>query len=275
MRYLLRFGYDGAPFAGWARQPGLRTVEGEILRGLVRQGLQARVRTSSLEVASRTDRGVSARANVLGLESDLAPVPLLRALNGVASELYFTAAATVGDGFRVRSAERRIYRYYEPGKHDRKRWNSAGRRMLGTIDVRSFGRGIPSGSPTMRTVESIEMIPQPEGMVVEITAPSFVWGQVRKMVSALRAVEEGTLSETRLAAAARGETRLSLPLAEPERLVLWEVELPVAWTHRWTGPNRRQLAYLGRSRAAAWSRSRMLAELTERADSRRSGSGAG
>ena len=233
MRQVVRFGYDGPPFVGWARQPGLRTVEGEILEGLVRQGLRSRVDPSTLEVASRTDRGVSARANALILESDLPPPSLLRALNGIACELYFTAASIVESAFRVRAAVRRVYRYYEPGGHDLKQWNATAQQMVGALDVRSFGRSIPRGVPTLRTVESIQVRPQPEGILIEVAGPSFVWGQVRKIVAALRAAEAGTLSETDLRAAVRGEIRLTLPLAEPERLVLLNVELPVKWETAW------------------------------------------
>ncbi len=258
MRHVVRFGYDGLPFAGWARQPGRRTVEGAIREGLVRQGLRAHVDPASLEVASRTDRGVSARANALALESDLAPAALLRALNGIAPEIYFTACGPVPRDFRVRSAVRRIYRYFEPGRHAVDRWNTAARRLVGALDVRSFGRALPRDTPTLRTVESIRVRPRPGGIVVEVAAPSFVWGQVRKMVAALRAVERGDLTEPDLAAAARGAIRLTLPLAEPEGLLLWEVELPVGWESTWTGPNRRQRAFLQRSAELAWSRAQIL-----------------
>ncbi|MCL3777015.1 tRNA pseudouridine synthase A, partial [Actinomyces sp. AC-20-1] len=34
MRLRLDLAYDGAGFSGWAAQPGLRTVEGELARAL-------------------------------------------------------------------------------------------------------------------------------------------------------------------------------------------------------------------------------------------------
>ena len=48
--------YDGSPFAGWAVQPGERTVEGE-LRAAIATVLRVPV---DLTVAGRTDRGVHA-----------------------------------------------------------------------------------------------------------------------------------------------------------------------------------------------------------------------
>ena len=271
MRHAVRFGYDGLPFAGWARQPGRRTVEGTIREGLLRPRLRSRVDATSLEVASRTDRGVSARANALTLESDLTSTALVRALNGIAPEIYFTASAPVPSEFRVRRALRRVYRYFEPGRHNVERWNAVARRLVGDLDVRSFGRAVPLKVPTIRSVASIQARPCPGGMVLEVAAPSFVWGQVRKMVAALRAVEREELTEDDLTAAARGEVQLTLPLAEPERLVLWEVELPVRWESTWTGPNRRQQAHLERASALAWSRAEMFVELPPDGEAPRAG----
>ncbi len=58
--------YDGTDFAGWARQPGLRTVQ-EVLEGALRQVLGERSvhgEPLTLSVAGRTDKGVHAWAQV-------------------------------------------------------------------------------------------------------------------------------------------------------------------------------------------------------------------
>ena len=52
----LTLSYDGGAFAGWARQPGLRTVQ-EVLEGAIERILRVPL---SLSVAGRTDRGVHA-----------------------------------------------------------------------------------------------------------------------------------------------------------------------------------------------------------------------
>jgi len=243
MRWLVRVGYDGASFQGWARQPGAKTVEGEVRNGLVRYGLAASAETLRLEVASRTDRGVSARGNALALSTALEGPTLLRALNGISSEIYCTAAVAVPYSFRVRSSDRRVYRYYEPGSgRDFGAWKKAAAVLVGDVDVRSFGRSIPRTEPVWRTIESITVTQRGRGAVIEVRAPSFVWGMVRKLVGALREHGAGRLPIERLAAGARGEVRLLLPMAEPEGLVLWDVQYPLRWTNRWEGPNRRQKA---------------------------------
>jgi tRNA pseudouridine38-40 synthase len=262
MRWLVRFGYDGRSFAGWARQPGLRTVEGELLRGLVRLGVAPSAEAARVAVASRTDRGVSARANAFVVSTDLPSGVLLRSLNGISTELTCSAATPVPEEFRVRGAVRRTYRYFESlGEHHPERWERAARLFSGTIDVRSFGRGLPAGLPVLRTVESITVTPVKGGLMVEIRAPSFVWGMVRKIIAALREYDAGRLTLVRLEATLNGQAHLTLPMAEPEGLVLWEVEYPVPWTLTWNGLNRHQEARVRSQRDSLWVQSEVLKAL--------------
>ena len=98
--------YDGGPFAGWAIQPGERTVEGELTRAL-ETVLRARVK---LTVAGRTDRGVHALGQVVSYEGE---VPRLRSVNAVLpGEIAVLAAEDAPDGFSARhDARSRTYRY--------------------------------------------------------------------------------------------------------------------------------------------------------------------
>jgi tRNA pseudouridine38-40 synthase len=69
--------YDGGRFAGWARQPGGRTVQEEVERALC---MLLRVDAVALTVAGRTDAGVHALAQVASYEGPPAPVGGLNAL---------------------------------------------------------------------------------------------------------------------------------------------------------------------------------------------------
>jgi len=262
-RWLVRFGYDGADFAGWARQPRLPTVEGTVRDGIRSRRVVPPGAPVRVEVASRTDRGVSARANVLALGSGLGAAELLHRLNAISPKLMFTAATEAPAGFRVRRALRRVYRYFDPRPLERSSLAfRAGELLVGSVDARSFGRGFPAASPHWTTLESLHLRPEPGGLMIEVTAPAFVWGMVRKIVGALREVDAGRLSLERLEAAARGRSRLTLPLAEPEGLVLWDVEYPLRWEFRWAGPARLQERYLTGARKELWRRSRVLAALS-------------
>jgi tRNA pseudouridine38-40 synthase len=137
IRLRLDIAYDGTEFLGWAKQPGLRTVQGELENALAtvfsRFG-----RGPVLTVAGRTDAGVHALGQVAhvdlteeqfaslvsshqgkGKKPDGSPearaARLGRRLNGIAglsSDLYVTASSLAPRGFDARfSATWRRYRY--------------------------------------------------------------------------------------------------------------------------------------------------------------------
>ncbi len=102
--------YDGSGFRGWAVQPGLRTVQGELetaLAVVLREPVQ-------LTVAGRTDAGVHALGQVASFQTAAAlPRDLARSLDAVGpDDVAVTAAAIVADGFDARrDARSRSYRY--------------------------------------------------------------------------------------------------------------------------------------------------------------------
>ncbi len=75
VRLRLDLGYDGTEFSGWARQPGLRTVQGELEAALGR--ILRLADPPSLTVAGRTDAGVHARGQVAHVD---VPVSALAAV---------------------------------------------------------------------------------------------------------------------------------------------------------------------------------------------------
>lgn len=142
--------YDGAGFAGWARQPGLRTAQGELEAGL-RRVLQREV---ELTVAGRTDAGVHARGQVASHAGEPAPA---RALNGVlAPDVRVLESEPVREGFDARrDALSRTYRYrlftreaasaFERGRAlhwphplDRAALHTCAAALLGTHDFTAF-----------------------------------------------------------------------------------------------------------------------------------------
>jgi tRNA pseudouridine38-40 synthase len=98
--------YDGTPFAGWAAQPGRRTVASELERALATVLRQ----TVDLTVAGRTDRGVHALGQVASHAGEPAT---LRSLNGVLpDDVAVLASEPAPDGFDARrDARSRTYRY--------------------------------------------------------------------------------------------------------------------------------------------------------------------
>ncbi len=258
-RWLIRFGYDGEGFFGWARQPGRPTVEGTIRDGLLRSALVRNLDSARVEVASRTDAGVSARGNALTISSALPVASLLRGMNGLAPKIYFTAAREVPPDFRVRGASWREDRYYLPGDRRRtERLRRIASHLPSAVDVRSFGRGFAAAGPVQRPIDRLRVRFDGSGVRIDIRARSFVWGMVRKIVAGLLACEEGHLPLNQLTEAANGTRRLSLPLAPADALVLWDVRYPVRWTVRYPRRTREQEAHLREARRRAEVRARVV-----------------
>lgn len=106
----LDIAYHGAGFAGWAAQPGLRTVQGELEAAL------ARVIGSPmpLTVAGRTDAGVHAWGQVASFAADREPPDELgRALNSLTGpDLAVLSVRPVAEPFNARrDARSRTYCY--------------------------------------------------------------------------------------------------------------------------------------------------------------------
>jgi tRNA pseudouridine38-40 synthase len=99
--------YDGGGFAGWARQPGLRTVQEELERALstVLGGVEAPV-----TVAGRTDRGVHAWGQVASYDNEAVDPLSLNAL--LPADVAVLSSEPAAPGFDARrDAVSRTYSY--------------------------------------------------------------------------------------------------------------------------------------------------------------------
>ncbi|WP_062076905.1 tRNA pseudouridine(38-40) synthase TruA [Demequina globuliformis] len=129
VRARLVLSYDGTDFAGWATQPALRTVQGELedaLARVIRDPATGESLAPRLTVAGRTDAGVHARHQVAHVDiptaawtllpgrSDRTPAQGLRArLDGVSPpDVTIHEAVEAPPGFDARfSATQRRYAY--------------------------------------------------------------------------------------------------------------------------------------------------------------------
>jgi tRNA pseudouridine38-40 synthase len=198
----LTFAYDGTEFAGWAAQPGLRTVEGELRAALDR----VYGSWDGLAVAGRTDAGVHAHAQVASFSSDGGP-PLDRAtaaLNAVLpGDVAVLAGETVPDGFNARfSARGRSYRYriwrrptpspfehrrslWWPGPLDEERLAESAALLVGEHDFRAFTPTETHHGSFVRAVRAAAWEGGPDLLEFTITADSFLRHMVRTLVGTM------------------------------------------------------------------------------------------
>lgn len=244
VRLALRVAYDGTAFQGSQRQPPqttvsaagvervreVRTVEGELLRGLRRiEALEDEV-AAGFEMAGRTDAGVSAAANVVAFDTTFAPGQIQRALNGNVRDVWVLARAEVPPGWSPRrAATRRTYAYHGAPAGDVVRANEALARFLGEHDFSSFSRLTEGRSPWARV--DAARVEEADGLwTYTVAGPAFLWNQVRRMVSAAEAVARGEATPEDITRGLAGE-RIDLGVAAPEGLVLADVGYrDLAWT---------------------------------------------
>ena len=99
--------YDGRDFAGWAAQPGKRTVQAEVERALC---VLLRSDEAPLTVAGRTDAGVHALGQVASYEGEPVAVAGLNAL--LPDDVAALSCAPAPEGFNARlDATSRAYTY--------------------------------------------------------------------------------------------------------------------------------------------------------------------
>jgi tRNA pseudouridine38-40 synthase len=99
--------YDGTEFAGWASQPGQRTIQAEVERALC---VLLRADSIRLTVAGRTDAGVHALGQVASYPGDVAPISGLNAL--LPDDVAVLSCSAAPPGFDARrDATSRAYCY--------------------------------------------------------------------------------------------------------------------------------------------------------------------
>ncbi|MBU4215085.1 MAG: tRNA pseudouridine(38-40) synthase TruA [Cellulomonas sp.] len=226
LRLRLDLTYAGTGFAGWARQPGLRTVQGELEAALatvlrIEDGVR-------LTVAGRTDAGVHARGQVAHLDVEEASLAALRSRDGargpqvlvrrlaglLPEDLVVRSAVVAPEGFDARfAALRRSYAYrvrddevrpdpltramvlWHRHPLDAEAMSQAAAPLVGLHDFAAFCRPRP-GATTIRTLEVFDWHRVDEGadaglLVARVQADAFCHSMVRSLVGACLAVGRG------------------------------------------------------------------------------------
>jgi tRNA pseudouridine38-40 synthase len=245
--------YEGTDFAGWAAQPGRRTVE-DVLSGALSTVLRAPVKMS---VAGRTDAGVHASGQVVSFEAatDLRPALISYKTTAVLpKDVALRRCVAVRAEFDARrDARSRSYEYlvvndeirsplmrhrasYVPQRMDLYLLQEAGKAVAGTHDFRAF---TPSKSYHVRFERAVthsNWTRHGDLLRYRITADSFLYGMVRTLVGTMlevaggkrdltefeRLLSGGRRSEAGPAVPSKGLTLVGVGYDDPD---LWRSEL--------------------------------------------------
>jgi len=209
MRFRLDLSYDGAQFHGWAAQPGLRTVQGEVETALATVlRLEA---PAPLTCAGRTDAGVHARGQVahVDLDDGVDVAGLARRLQRLLPDdirLHALASAPPGFDARFSALERRyVFRLRDrgpgdplarghvvdwPRELDVDAMNAAAEPLHGLHDFAAFCKK-REGATTIRTVLALDSERREDDLLeTTVRADAFCHSMVRSLMGALVAVGE-------------------------------------------------------------------------------------
>ncbi|ORY06570.1 tRNA pseudouridine synthase, partial [Basidiobolus meristosporus CBS 931.73] len=207
----LKVAYLGWDYHGFARHNLLPTIEGNLFTALEKTHLIQSIEHAKYSRCGRTDAGVSAFSQVIGLEiNQKSPqqtgnriVSMLnsnlpkdiRVLNWARTESHFDAR---------HDCLSRTYKYYFPRQNlNLELMQKAAEKFVGTQDFRNFCkvRGAKQQSEYRRTIYQVAIEPSktlahltsPERQLCELTirGRSFLWHQVRCMTAILFLVGQG------------------------------------------------------------------------------------
>jgi len=195
MRIALKFAYDGSKFYGYARQPNLKTVEEELIKALIKHGFIEDTKDSFLRSASRTDKYVSAFGNVVAFNTNSSKKTILQSLAEDFEDIVVFGANDVKSDFNPRYANYRNYCYYLNIKDlDVSKIISASSAFTGEHNFSNFARIEPFKDP-VRIIDNIVFLESDSYLLINFYAQTFLWNQIRRIISALEKVGKGKLEK--------------------------------------------------------------------------------
>ena len=251
-RFRIDLGYDGTDFQGWAKQPGLRTVQGELLSALEKI-FGPDKQDFGIRVGGRTDAGVHALGQVCQVDINpeqlkrlgRTPFGAQRLQSLLPEDIVIYKITKAPDGFDARfSAIGRSYRYLiADGKSPRSPLSSryelwvnqeldvttmklAAKELLGLRDFGAFCKP-REGSTTIRELKELRITRFQDNIEVYLVADAFCHNMVRALVGALIKVGEKKLTVLELSKIQLAAKRTSqFKVVSPKGLALTSIDYP-------------------------------------------------
>jgi tRNA pseudouridine38-40 synthase len=239
--------YDGSDLSGWAKQPGLRTVQEEVETAL---STITRSKAATI-VAGRTDAGVHAKHQVfhVDLPADIDIENLAFRLNQILkSDIRILSAMKAPEYFHARfgaTSRRYQYKIIDGGqvtapldRYDSAEWfrsldidlmNQSCQSILGEHDFFTFCKH-RQGMSTVKNLMKFDWHRDEKGVVIGvIEANSFGYNMVRNLVGAAVCVGEGRFEPSWLRKILDEKVRVSDSYVFPAKgLTLLSIQYPPA-----------------------------------------------
>jgi len=224
LRYAVKFAYNGLGFHGYARQPNLKTIEGEIIKSFIKNGFFEDTKEANFRSASRTDKDVSALGNVIAFNSDQSKNDMISYLQELEDEIIFYGIKEVKDDFNPRFAKLRFYRYYlKIDDFDVDKIINVLSCFTGKHDFSNFAK-IEEFKNPIRVIENIVCEKSNDLFKIDFFAPNFLWSQIRRIISSICKVSAEKISKEEVIEALNNPDRIvDFGLAKAKPLILKDI----------------------------------------------------
>jgi tRNA pseudouridine38-40 synthase len=223
--YVARVCYLGGRYHGSQYQPGLDTIQSELIEAAGKWSGEAHS-TRTIQLAGRTDRGVHSIGQIVQIVSEKR-LDIDRINRHLPWDITLWAYAPAPRDFQPRfDALMRHYRYYfdtPPSTFDLLPMQHSLQLMLGTHNFHQLAK--PDGDrPTTATILNACLIEHNGTLVLDMFGTNFLWKLVRKTVSLLQEIGRGHSKSSLIADILSGQSVIPSGIrpAPPENLVLVE-----------------------------------------------------
>lgn len=224
MRLALKIAYDGTRFHGFAIQPKIRTIEGEISQCLQKISKEKNTQKIKIQSASRTDQGVSAKGNIVVFDINTSPKETIYPLQTKLRDIWIRGATRASETFNPRYAHKRWYRYYLPDKSiDKHKLKQASKIFQGEHDFTNYTKD--ATKDTCLKIDTITITHTKNFYLIDIRAQRFLWNQIRRMVAAMEKMGKNKITPDAIKKTLDDPCRQkSFGIAPPDYLILMNVE---------------------------------------------------
>ena len=242
MRFLLKFSYDGTDFVGFQRQPGKRTIQGELEEALTKINNNQKV---TITATGRTDKKVHALIQYAHTDIDvkITENKLRRAMNTfLPDDIHIISTSIVDKNFNARyMVKEKTYKYlinlgeYNPIERNYvfqynhelniDNMKECAKVFLGEHDFRAFVTENKEKINCIRNISNVEINLKDEILEIKFTGNGFLKYQVRNMVGVLIRAGEGKITKPDVKEILNSKSRdKSGKTAPPEGLYLVDIK---------------------------------------------------
>ncbi|MFX0047540.1 MAG: hypothetical protein ACFE8G_05150 [Candidatus Hermodarchaeota archaeon] len=227
-RYLFKFYYIGSKkYFGSQRQPDYETIEDRLIIALQEKGYVNDIKQSGFEVASRTDKFVSARGSAFSFTTNKTPV-LIEINSALPKHIGIWAYTKVPLDYLSRyNAKFRHYKYittFSKSLIYLNKMKMACKALEGRHDFKNFSKQNKEEEKTVRDLLLASMSIEGNFLIFDFKSRAFLRQQIRRMVVKILDLGLGRINYEDFLDLFNPTRSMSYQPADPFGLILWDID---------------------------------------------------